>query len=816
MSDIPIGRNVLVKREIQPQYPKPSTLEGIGITHEYMEATARHIVENHFTAFPFQRAGDTLLSRLIDTRVAQMEMTSDAMQGKRSMRIEDVDAQLKTMHKISKILESTDFDTYANVMQAEFDYAFNQSVRQGQIDEVLCGYIMRAQHRTSYKQGWFNPLMEAVQKAIIVRREEVANVTGLGRRGPGGRGGGAQGRGRGPPRRGGNGAWGQGDSSSQSSHKSGETSQSGEGRGGQKYKQRPADGIAEGESDESDDEYDKYYVCCIDEQVTFKELEHEKREQEDAVTLTEARRREIAMWSKQASNISKEHLECLKISKQEEVALKRAHIELHQFKGELKGQLIFDVQARLQKEEPMYEPSFDWFKKSNLHNLMLRCVSGDISISDEGFNFMLRKITPLFTDPTFVAESNAYVPRLVTRLCHDIKYSIEQESGEMKPNVPNGVEEYSVMLRRANQAQRLTQGLALQKYGNWHKNMEKAIRLLGQLANGNKIADERTEAVQRDRVCMNLECVIDTLKPPDKFAKEMYKDTIKADANKAIANSVQYEYVRKRASNAYQAHQHVLLRLPNHTHGRIPESPYERYCIQGAEVETHVLNDGTWTVESRSHCTTDLYGQTHKLNNKNLVASIPGELTVPSTGEFMLLSMNTEQQTEIWTGSYKSNEVHCMTLTGRSLNKHILHTFRVRSPRPADTSAKSGSSSMSEASESQRTNSDEDSTDASHGMEQTEEPDDPTQLSSPRSSNSTSTCTSDTSASDESSTSTETAETVPLSAPKELQGIFDNITRASKLPATRALWKPRRRPRLTKPKGTVKPLLTESMFYYTH
>jgi hypothetical protein len=150
--------------------------------------------------------------------------------------------------------------------------------------------------------------------------------------------------------------------------------------------------------------------------------------------------------------------------------------------------------------------------------------------------------------------------------------------------------------------------------------------------------------------------------------------------------------------------------------------------IQGAEVETHVLHEGKWTLLPRSHRMTDLYGQTHKINDKNFVASIPGEITVPCTGEFMLLSMNTEQQTQIWTGSYKSNEVQCMTLKELSLNKHILHTFRVRSPRPAAMPQNSGSPSLeatSETSNSQQTHSDEETESAaSHYAEQTGEKDD--------------------------------------------------------------------------------------------
>jgi hypothetical protein len=256
------------------------------------------------------------LSRLIDTRVAQMEITSDAMHGTRRMLADDVEEQLKTMHKILRVLEYTSFDTYTSLMQAEFNYAFNQSIQQGEIDGILCGYIMRAQSRSTYEQVWFVPLLKAVQREIIARKQEVANVTGLERCGQGGRGGGPQGRGLGPPRRGGSGAWGQGDSSSQSSQKSGETYQSRESRT-QNYKHSPAEGIAEDKSDESDDENDEYntfYVRCIDEQVAFKNLEHERREQQEAVALTETRRREIAMWSKQASNISKENLEYLKIS----------------------------------------------------------------------------------------------------------------------------------------------------------------------------------------------------------------------------------------------------------------------------------------------------------------------------------------------------------------------------------------------------------------------------------------------------------------------------------------------------------------------
>jgi hypothetical protein len=252
-----------------------------------MEAAARQIVETHYTAFPFHLAGDTTLSRLIDTRVAQMQITRDVIQRVIPMCTSYVDEQLTTMRKISRALERTNFDAYVSAMQAEFNYAFDQSKREGEIDEVLCGYIMNAQNRTPYEQGWFGPLLTAVQSEIVERRREITNVTGLERRGQGGRGGGTQGRGRGPPRRGGGGAWGQGDSSSQSSQKSGETYQSGDSRT-QNYKRRPVEGIEEDTSDESDaesDEYNTHYVRCIDEQVAFKNMEHEKREQQEAIAL---------------------------------------------------------------------------------------------------------------------------------------------------------------------------------------------------------------------------------------------------------------------------------------------------------------------------------------------------------------------------------------------------------------------------------------------------------------------------------------------------------------------------------------------------
>jgi hypothetical protein len=112
---------------------------------------------------------------------------------------------------------------------------------------------------------------------------------------------------------------------------------------------------SEDESDYSEDESDEdneSYVRRIEEQVALHDLEYKTREQQEAVTLTETRCREIAIWSKQASNISKAHLEYLKISEQEEIELKQTHTELHQIKGGLKGQLIFDIQARLQKKEP--------------------------------------------------------------------------------------------------------------------------------------------------------------------------------------------------------------------------------------------------------------------------------------------------------------------------------------------------------------------------------------------------------------------------------------------------------------------------------
>jgi hypothetical protein len=81
-------------------------------------------------------------------------------------------------------------------MQAEFNYAFNQSIDQGDINEILCWYIMRAQSCTAYEQVWFVPLLEAVQREIIARKQVVVNIKGFGPRGRGGRGGGAQVRGR--------------------------------------------------------------------------------------------------------------------------------------------------------------------------------------------------------------------------------------------------------------------------------------------------------------------------------------------------------------------------------------------------------------------------------------------------------------------------------------------------------------------------------------------------------------------------------------------------------------------------------------------
>jgi hypothetical protein len=112
---------------------------------------------------------------------------------------------------------------------------------------------------------------------------------------------------------------------------SSETYQSGESPGKQNYKHSGAEGIAEDKSKE----YIDSYVSCMEEQVALHDLEYKQREQQEAVMLTENRRRKIAMWSTQASNISKEHLKYLKISKQEEIALKQMHTELHQFKGAL-------------------------------------------------------------------------------------------------------------------------------------------------------------------------------------------------------------------------------------------------------------------------------------------------------------------------------------------------------------------------------------------------------------------------------------------------------------------------------------------------
>jgi hypothetical protein len=97
--------------------------------------------------------------------------------------IEDVEEQVRTMHRVSKILEQTNFDTYASVMQAEFNCAFNKSTDKGEINEILCGYIMRSQSRTAYEQVWFVPLLEAVQREIIARKQSVVNITGFGPRG---------------------------------------------------------------------------------------------------------------------------------------------------------------------------------------------------------------------------------------------------------------------------------------------------------------------------------------------------------------------------------------------------------------------------------------------------------------------------------------------------------------------------------------------------------------------------------------------------------------------------------------------------------
>jgi hypothetical protein len=73
------------------------------ISLEHMEATATQILDNYYTAFPFRSVEDQILSQLIDARVAQMEITSDAMRGQRSMMIEDVEEQVRTMHRVLNV-----------------------------------------------------------------------------------------------------------------------------------------------------------------------------------------------------------------------------------------------------------------------------------------------------------------------------------------------------------------------------------------------------------------------------------------------------------------------------------------------------------------------------------------------------------------------------------------------------------------------------------------------------------------------------------------------------------------------------------------
>jgi hypothetical protein len=76
----PIGRNVLATRAIPPHNLQAlPSLEGTDISLQHMEATATQVLENYYTAFPFRQVEETTLSRLIDARVAQMEITSDAM-----------------------------------------------------------------------------------------------------------------------------------------------------------------------------------------------------------------------------------------------------------------------------------------------------------------------------------------------------------------------------------------------------------------------------------------------------------------------------------------------------------------------------------------------------------------------------------------------------------------------------------------------------------------------------------------------------------------------------------------------------------------
>jgi hypothetical protein len=126
-----------------------------------------------------------------------------------------------------------------------------------------------------------------------------------------------------------------------------------------------------------------------------------------SAALTDKQHKAVRNWSKTGT---KEQLKCLIASAEEKRAL--AKMVLQEKQGEVEQlQLIVDIQARMMRDDALKEHMHECTQNSNMHNIMLRCVTVGMNISDAGFEILMQAITPAIMDPVFVAQSNKYVPR---------------------------------------------------------------------------------------------------------------------------------------------------------------------------------------------------------------------------------------------------------------------------------------------------------------------------------------------------------------------------------------------------------------------
>jgi hypothetical protein len=244
--------------------------------------------------------------------------------------------------------------------------------------------------------------------------------------------------------------------------------------------------LAQGEEskDTSQDDEEDDATSTSGETTTSDSTSDETTESDhESAVHVEGRRKAVMLRSRTGKHMTKEELTCLIASAEEKRALAAA--ELQEKQGEVeKLQLIFDIRARMKHADASHEHVHEWTQNGNMQNIMLRCVANDMTISADGFEVLMQEITPSIMDPAFVAQSNKYVPRQITRLCNDIKYCVDQDCVHVSiMGEDNGTSKYYGLLVRAQQAYKLTAGMEGTKYGEWRGDYKNGMDLLAKLIN---------------------------------------------------------------------------------------------------------------------------------------------------------------------------------------------------------------------------------------------------------------------------------------------------------------------------------------------